>query len=70
MENYRTMIQRALLIMLLAMGSICISNAKDKVTESRCVKNMQDTVKLCLDGKYSWKKVEKRIKENIPTILN
>lgn len=65
MENYRTMIQRALLIMLLAMGSICISNAKDKVTESRYVKNMQDTVKLCLDGKYSWKKVEKRIKENI-----
>ena len=55
MENYRTMIQRILLTMLLIMSVADVTVAKDVIKETVCVKKTQLIVQRCLKNERMWK---------------
>lgn len=55
MENYRTMIQRILLTLLLVMSVAGVTVAKDVIKETNCVKRTQLIVQECLKNERMWK---------------
>ena len=55
MENYRTMIRRVLLTLLLAIASVGMTEAKDVIKERDCVEKAQSIVQRCLKGEEKWK---------------